>query len=297
MEYLRYEKKYSSHTVSAYQTDLNQFLSFVSDQYQTEDLDLMDADMVRAWMLSLMENGMSSRSVCRKLTTLKSFWRFLRRGDAVRKNPLLKVLPPKVHKKLPSFITDEQMDDLERRPAEGEDFDEIRDNLVMEILIQTGMRRAELIGLRLSDVDLSSCLLRVRGKRDKQRLIPFGENLKSDLEYYLSCRRELAEDMDYGELGQPASPLLIRCNGEALYPNLVYRLVHQRLSAVSTLSKRSPHVLRHSFATSMLNNGAELNAVKELLGHANLSATEVYTHTTFEEMKQVYKQAHPRAEK
>lgn len=297
IQYLRYERNYSSHTVLAYRKDLEQFSLFLTDEYGVDDLSRADADMIRFWLLRLMEEGLSARSVNRKLSSLKSFWRYLLAKGLAKENPCRKLLSPKVHKSLPSFLKKEEMESLLDDACENEDISEFvakRNRLMIEMLLQTGMRRSELMGLALSDVDMSSCLLRVKGKRDKQRLIPFGPMLQSMIQDYLDSRAQWQAQCE--DLYDFSDCLFVRENGKPLYPQLVYRLVHDKLSQCSSLAKKSPHVLRHSFATTLLNNGAELNAVKELLGHANLSATEVYTHTTFEELKQVYKQAHPRAD-
>lgn len=297
IQYLRYERNYSSHTVLAYRKDLEQFSLFLTDEYGVDDLSRADADMIRFWLLRLMEEGLSARSVNRKLSSLKSFWRYLLAKGLAKENPCRKLLSPKVHKSLPSFLKKEEMESLLDDVSENEDISEFvakRNRLVIEMLLQTGMRRSELMGLALSDVDMSSCLLRVKGKRDKQRLIPFGPMLQSMIQDYLDSRAQWQSQCE--DLYDFSDCLFVRENGKPLYPQLVYRLVHDKLSQCSSLAKKSPHVLRHSFATTLLNNGAQLNAVKELLGHANLSATEVYTHTTFEELKQVYKQAHPRAD-
>lgn len=297
IQYLRYERNYSSHTVLAYKKDLEQFSQFLTDEYGVDDLSRADADMIRFWMLRLMETGLSARSVNRKLSSLKSFWRFLLAKGLAKENPCRKLISPKVHKTLPSFLKKEDMEQLLDEAEESvmvSEFVEKRNRLMIEMLLQTGMRRSELMGLALSDVDMSSCLLRVKGKRDKQRLIPFGPMLQSMIQSYLDSRSQWQAECE--DLYVFSDSLFVRENGQALYPQLVYRLVHDKLSKSSSLAKKSPHVLRHTFATTLLNNGAELNAVKELLGHANLSATEVYTHTTFEELKQVYKQAHPRAD-
>lgn len=297
IQYLRYERNYSSHTVLAYKKDLEQFASFLADEYGVDDLSRADADMIRFWMLRLMETGLSARSVNRKLSSLKSFWRFLLAKGLAKENPCRKLISPKVHKALPSFLKKDELEHLLDETQETQnlsEFVEKRNRLMIEMLLQTGMRRSELMGLALSDVDMSSCVLRVKGKRDKQRLIPFGPMLQSMLQDYLDSRSQWQAACE--DLYVFSDSLFIRENGQALYPQLVYRLVHDKLLQSSSLAKKSPHVLRHTFATTLLNNGAELNAVKELLGHANLSATEVYTHTTFEELKQVYKQAHPRAD-
>ncbi|MBQ9200825.1 MAG: tyrosine-type recombinase/integrase [Bacteroidales bacterium] len=292
IQYLRYEKNYSSHTVFAYKRDIEQFLAYVADACQTTDVAQVDADMIRSWMVSLMEeDGCGARTVSRKLSSLRSFWHFLLRESAVSADPVARVRPPKVHKPLPSFLKDGEVEELldvgEEQP---DDFVSVRDRLILEMFVQTGMRRAELIGLTLPGVDLPAGLLRVEGKRSKQRLIPFGQVLKDQILSYLEARSRFLDRQGV----ERAEAFFVREGGRPLYPMQVYRLVHGRLSTVGSLSKKSPHVLRHTFATSMLNNGAELGAVKELLGHASLSATEVYTHTTFEELKKVYKQAHPR---
>lgn len=300
IHYLRYEKNYSSHTVFAYEKDLRQFFQYVAVEFQIEQPSQIDTDCIRSWMVSLMEKGLTPRSVSRKLSTLKSYWRYLLRIGQVAKNPLHGLVAPKIRKTLPSFLKEadlEALSDLEQSMMPDDDagsrsiFEAVRNRLILEMLVQTGMRRAELIGLHLADVDTSAGLLRVTGKRNKQRLIPFGASLKGLIEDYLKLRSQRIQ-------GAPNAneAFFVREDGQELYPSLVYRLVRDSLSQVGTLSKNSPHVLRHTFASSMLNNGAELNAVKELLGHANLSATEVYTHTTFEQLKQVYKQAHPRAD-
>jgi integrase/recombinase XerC len=297
IQYLRYEKNYSSHTVFAYKRDLEQFLAFASTTFQLEHPSDMDADIIRAWMLALMEKGDTARSVNRKLSSLRSYWRYLLRQALVTTNPTQKVLTPKIKKALPSFLKEDEMNDLldkARAGSQAEDFAESRDNLIMEMFCLTGIRRAELISLKAGDVDTESASLKVTGKRNKQRIIPFGSALKKSILNYLALRRDYLEKLkDYPET-EP--PFFIDSKGRTMNPRRVYSLVNEKLAKVGSLSHRSPHVLRHTFATTLLNRGAELNAVKELLGHASLSATEVYTHTTFEELKKVYKQAHPRAE-
>ncbi len=289
IQYLRYEKNYSSHTVVAYNQDLTAFFEYTAAVFQTDDPNRIDGDMIRLWMVSQMEQGSCARTCNRKLSALKSYWRWLLRTGKATDNPTRRVLSPKVHRPLPSFLKESEIDQvLDPLPDDGS-FESVRDRLMVEMLLETGMRRSELVGLKLSDIDMSRSQIRVLGKRDKERLIPFGHSLAELIGQYLKVRGEI-ENAD-------STSLFIRSTGAPVYPNMVYRLVRKDLSQVGTLSKNSPHVLRHTFATSMLNNGAELNAVKQLLGHANLSATEVYTHTTFEQLKQVYKQAHPRGEK
>lgn len=288
IQYLRYEKNYSTHTVVAYECDLSQFLEYVEHQFGVTDPTVLDSDMLRSWMVNLLEGGMTARSVNRKLSSLKTFWHYLQRTGTVSANPFKKVVPPKTSKPLPVFLKETEMERLLNKDAlEVDNFPQVRDRLIIDLFYSTGMRLSELIGLTDKTLDLNGCTLKVTGKRDKQRLIPFGPELKGSISQYIKIRNEQIE--------RNSDHLLVRNDGTPLYPQMVYRMVHQKLSEVGTLTKNSPHVLRHTFATTLLNRGAELNAVKELLGHSSLSATEVYTHTTFAELKKVYKQAHPRA--
>ncbi len=270
----------------AYESDLNQFFEFQKKLYEVEKPDQVSQSMVRSWMVSLMESGVGARSINRKITALKTFYKFLLRRDEVKLNPLLKVQSPKISKRLPVFVEESKMQLLFTDVNFGDGFDAIRDRLILELLYATGMRRAELIGLTDERIDLYQCQVKVLGKRNKERIIPFTSKLKELIEAYLVARKEIAPF--------PAS-FFVSSKGISMYPKMVYRIVTERLSAVTTLEKKSPHILRHTFATHMLNNGADLNSVKELLGHANLSATQVYTHNTIEKLKEVYKQAHPRA--
>jgi integrase/recombinase XerC len=239
-------------------------------------------------MINLLENDITARTVNRKLSCLKSYWHFLVRKGLTIKNPVKRISSPKTKKGLPVFLKVEEMDEIFHLEGKKDcPFENFRDRLIIEMFYQTGIRLSELIGLKDEHIDTGSCILKVTGKRDKQRLIPFGQDLRRLILEYLDLRKEYVT-------GTPER-FLVRKSGELLYPQMVYRIVHQKLTNVATLTKNSPHVLRHTFATTLLNSGAELNAVKELLGHSSLSATEVYTHTTFEELKKVYKQAHPRA--
>jgi len=288
IQYLRYEKNYSTHTVVAYKRDLSQLMDYVKSEFQVIQPELIDSDMLRAWMVSLMEEGISARSVNRKLSSVKSFWHYLMKQGCASVNPVQKVLAPKTNKPLPVFLKEDEMENLLKPSNFSEnEFVAERDHLIIDLFYSTGMRLSELIGLTDEQTDLEACLLRVTGKRNKQRLIPFGPELKEAISSYKRNRDT--------QLSAKPSRLLVREDGLPLYPQMVYRMVHRKMSEVATLSKNSLHVLRHTFATTLLNRGAELNAVKELLGHSSLSATEVYTHTTFEELKKVYKQAHPRA--
>jgi integrase/recombinase XerC len=266
---------------------LEEFEDYLKKVDAEKNLVTADADLVRSWMVYLMEKGRSVATVNRKLSSLRSFYRFLLRRRVVDLDPMLKVVGPKKQKTLPSFLRVQEMDRLLDECSVNEGFEGVRDRLILEMFYATGMRLSELIGLSDADVDLSAKLLKVTGKRNKQRLIPFGEELWMDLLGYIKLRNETLPDRD--------DALFVRKDGKRMYPELVYKIVRRNLSKVATLKKRSPHVLRHTFATAMMNGNAELQAVKELLGHESLATTEIYTHTTFEELKKVYEQAHPRA--
>lgn len=288
LEYLFYERRYSEHTVCSYGLDLSKFEEYLKGVDEDLDLIHVDADLVRGWVVSLMEQGYTSTSVNRKLSSLRSFYRYLLRKNMIPVDPMLKVIGPKKKKPLPVFIKEAEMDRLLDDADFGDGFLGVRDRMILEVFYETGVRRSELIDLNDADVDFSSCVIKVTGKRNKQRLIPFGEELERDLRVYLSVRDENISEREN-------DAFFVRKDGRRLSPGMVYLLVKRNLTKVVTLKKKSPHVLRHTFATSMLNHQAELEAVKELLGHESLSTTEVYTHTTFEELKKVYEQAHPRA--
>jgi integrase/recombinase XerC len=287
LKYLRFERNYSEKTIVSYRIDLEEFEDYLKKVDAEKNLVTADADLVRSWMVYLMEKGRSVATVNRKLSSLRSFYRFLLRRRVVDLDPMLKVVGPKKQKTLPSFLRVQEMDRLLDECSVNEGFEGVRDRLILEMFYATGIRLSELIGLSDADVNLSAKLLKVTGKRNKQRLIPFGEELWMDLLGYIKLRNETLPDRD--------DALFVRKDGKRMYPELVYKIVRRNLSKVATLKKRSPHVLRHTFATAMLNGSAELQAVKELLGHESLATTEIYTHTTFEELKKVYEQAHPRA--
>ena len=287
LKYLRFERNYSEKTIVSYRIDLEEFEDYLKKVDAEKNLVTADADLVRSWMVYLMEKGRSVATVNRKLSSLRSFYRFLLRRRVVDLDPMLKVVGPKKQKTLPSFLRVQEMDRLLDECSVNEGFEGVRDRLILEMFYATGIRLSELIGLSDADVNLSAKLLKVTGKRNKQRLIPFGEELWMDLLGYIKLRNETLPDRD--------DALFVRKDGKRMYPELGYKIVRRNLSKVVSLKKRSPHVLRHTFATAMLNDNAELQSVKELLGHESLVTTEVYTHTTFEELKKVYEQAHPRA--
>ena len=288
LNYLRYERNYSEETVKAYEEDLRQFEKFGEETIGVLTLPKIDAELVREWIVSLMDEGYASTSINRKLSSLRSFFKFLlRRGDVVS-DPLRKVTGPKKSKALPVFLKESEMNRLLDDVDFGEGFEGSRDYLVIEMFYATGIRLAELIGLDDADVDFAASVIKVTGKRNKQRIIPFGEELKKAMADYVNLRDETVPVRADGAF-------FVRKSGERLYRGMVECIVKRNLSKVTTVRKRSPHVLRHTFATAMLNHDAELGAIKELLGHESLATTEIYTHTTFEELKKVYNQAHPRA--
>lgn len=287
LDYLRYERNYSEKTVSAYAEDILQLEEFAKEEVGEFNPAEVKSDLVREWIVSLMDKGYTSTSVNRKLSSLRSFYKYLLKQGVVEVDPLRKISGPKNKKPLPSFLKEGEMNRLLDETDFGEGFKGCRDHLIIGMFYATGMRLSELIDLDDKDVDFSASLLKVTGKRNKQRLIPFGDELRDAMLAYVDVRNEAVSER--------SEAFFVRENGERLYKSLVYNLVKRNLSKVVTLKKRSPHVLRHTFATTMLNNEAELGAVKELLGHSSLATTEIYTHTTFEELKKVYKQAHPRA--
>ena len=290
IDYLRYEKNYSSQTEISYLNDIIQFEEFIKLKDENLSLITVDGDIVRTWISSLIEQGFKASSVNRKLSSLKTFYRYLNKSGFIEKSPVEYVSGPKLNTKIPSFVSEKQMDEiLDDATNFTDDFVGVRNQLVIEFLYLTGMRRAELISLKDNDIDFSSCTIRVTGKGNKQRLIPFSDLTKEKLEKYIRVRSK--------EIENKSPFLFVKEDGNAMYPKLVYKIINNHLNSISTLSKKSPHVLRHSFATAMLNNGAEINSIKELMGHTSLSSTEIYTHVTFEEMKKTYQNAHPRANK
>ena len=286
LDYLRFERNYSEHTVVAYETDLRQFGDFLKSVGEELDYTNVDSDLIRSWVVSLMDSSKST-SVNRKLSSLRSFYRFLMKRGKTTVNPLAKITGPKNSKPLPTFLRENDMDRLLDEISYGEGFEAVRDRMILETFYATGMRLSELVGLNDTDVDFSAMQMKVTGKRNKQRLIPFAGELAADLREYIIIRNET--------IPERSDAFFVLKNGKRMYPERVYGIVRRNLAKVVSVKKKSPHVLRHTFATAMLNHEAELKSVKELLGHESLATTEIYTHTTFEELKKVYEQAHPRA--
>ena len=281
LHYLLHEKRYSRHTIKSYETDLQQFVLFLADEFQVSSAKKVNFQLVRSWIASLLNNNISPRSVNRKITTLKTFFRFLINEDVISISPMQKIIGPKTPKKLAVFVEEIKMDDLFNKVEFGKGDVAERDRLILELFYFTGMRLSELINLKKRDVDSSNSTIRVLGKRNKERLIPITPYILDKIKTINNSNK--------------STFLFVAKKGGQISSKQVYRLVKKYLGMVTSSDKKSPHILRHTFATHMLNNGADINAVKELLGHANLSATEVYTHNTIEKLKTVYKQAHPRA--
>jgi len=287
LNHLKYEKRYSTNTLTAYENDLDQFILFGKKLVEDFCVEEVDYHLIRQWIVSLMDNGISAKSVNRKISTLKTFFKFLLREGLIEKNPTDKIAIPKMGKKLPVFVQETEINRLLDGKFFTEDFEGRRDKAVVSLFYGTGIRLSELVGIRFADLNLNEKMVKVNGKRDKERLVPFPLEIASVLSDYICLRNELFPEAE--------NFLFLTGNGEPVYNKLIYRIVKRQLSLVTTVEKKSPHILRHSYATHLLNRGADLNAIKELLGHANLAATQIYTHTTFEQLKKVYKQAHPRA--
>jgi len=287
IRYLKFERRYSVHTQKAYEFDLIQFNDYLSQEYEITLIDAKDV-MVRSWMMFLIEGNCTKRSLNRKLSSIRQFYKYALRNDILIVNPTLRVVSLKSDKKIPSFISDSEMSFLLERINFPETFQGKRDKAIIQMFYNTGMRLSELIALKIDDVNFSQKYVKVLGKRAKERIIPMLDSHLVDLKVYIDLRLSEFKGIDN---------LFLTASGEILYPKLVYRMVNSYLSKVTGVKQKSPHVLRHAFATHMLNDGADLNAVKDILGHASLTSTQIYTHNTAEQLKKVYKQAHPRGDK
>lgn len=289
LDYLRYEKRMSPNTIVAYQTDLEQFEAYAEQNFHLQDLIDADADVVRTWTLTLMEEGVTTRSINRKISCLKSFYNYQHKMGKVEDNIMRQVVSPKMSKRLPHFVEERDMDRLFTSDMFDEGFEGRRDQAIMELFYSTGMRLSELLNIKLADIDFYERTVKVLGKRNKERIIPLNHVAIEAIEKYLAIYEQ-----EFGELNKN-SCIFVTSKNRKLYPKAIYNIVRKYLDVVTTIDKRSPHVLRHTFATHMLNNGADINAIKEILGHSSLAATQVYTHNSIEKLKSIYQQAHPRA--
>ncbi|HEY5691229.1 MAG TPA: tyrosine-type recombinase/integrase [Cyclobacteriaceae bacterium] len=287
-KYLQYEKRYSPKTIIAYQSDIGQFAKFLKESYQEPNIELATHGLIRSWIVSLVENKIEARSINRKIACLRSFYKFCLKQEAIDKDPMVKIKVLKTKKKLPHFVHEEDMTKLLDHVEFENDLEGCRNRLIIELFYGTGIRLSELIGLKESQLNIAERTIKVVGKRNKERVIPFAKSIVTVIESYLTVRNREVEQKKHGFL-------FVGNSGDPLYPMMVYRLVRKYLDKFTSVEKRSPHVLRHSFATHLLNKGAEINAVKDLLGHTSLAATQVYTHNSMEKLKKVFDQAHPKA--
>lgn len=287
-KYLQYEKRYSPHTLTSYHTDLGQFASYLNEVYQISDAAEADHTIIRSWILTLVQNNIKPRSINRKIACLRSYYRFLLAQERIKVNPMLRIKAPKASKKLPAFVQEEPFNNLLDSFTFEDNFEGQRDRLILEFLYGTGIRLAELINIEPSDISLNAKTVRVLGKGNKERIVPLNDSLLLALDDYKTEKKHFFGDNN-------SVKLLVTNKERPLYPKFVYRVVKKYISLITTSEHNSPHVLRHSFATHLLNKGADLNAIKDLLGHASLAATQVYTHNSIEQLKSIFEKAHPKA--
>jgi len=288
LDYLQFQKRYSRHTIISYQNDLSVFAHFIQSTFDDVELQQISSSMIRSWLASLKEGKMESKSINRKISALKSFFKFQIREGKLQASPMATIVSPKNKKRLPQFVDEKDVNVLFSHVEFPDDWEGKTDRLLLQLLYNTGMRQGELGSLKERQVDKSNRVIKVLGKGNKERVIPVSVEFMNSLLSYISDKRVVFEQFDEDHV-------LVNAKGKKLYPKYIYNRVKLYLSMVTTIDKKSPHVLRHTFATHLLNNGAELNAVKELLGHSSLAATQVYTHNTIEKLKDVYKKAHPKA--
>ncbi|NEM96712.1 tyrosine-type recombinase/integrase [Pontibacter burrus] len=287
-KYLQYEKRYSPHTLTSYHTDLGQFAGYLLQTYEITDAAQADHTIIRSWILSLVHQNIQPRSINRKIACLRSYYKFLLSQQRIAVNPMLRIKAPKVSKKLPAFVPEESFNQLLDSFEFENTFEGQRDRMILEFLYGTGMRLSELIGITKSDIDTYQRTVRVLGKGNKERIIPINDSLWQSIEAYLQHKKT-----EFGN--NNSEKLLVTTKARPLYPKFIYRVVKKYISLITTSEHNSPHVLRHSFATHLLNKGADLNAIKDLLGHASLAATQVYTHNSIEKLKSIFEKAHPKA--
>ncbi len=288
LEHLKYQKRYSQHTIISYENDLSAFSSFMLKEFPDTEIDKIKTTFIRTWLAEMKEAEMASRSLNRKISALRSFFKYLLKNEVVKVNPVSTIISPKMPKRLPQFVEEKDTSSLFSEVEFSEGFKGDTERLLLDILYNTGMRKAELIGLKEHQIDISNSQIKVLGKGNKERIIPVSKVLMNDIKLYIAEKRRL--------MGRSEEQFLfVTDKGKPLDPKTVYNIARKYISKVTTIDKKSPHILRHSFATHLMNNGADLNAVKELLGHSSLAATQIYTHNTIEKLKDVYKKAHPKA--
>lgn len=286
IDHIAKEKRYSPHTLKAYEKDLELFTKYLDEEFEIDDPEKADRDMVRSWVVYMIDGGMSAKSVNRKISALKSYYNYLVKMSVLGENPARHITSLKTPERLPVYFNEEQLNTFLDNNIQVRGFTELRNMLIVELLYSTGMRRNELITLKIKSIDFSNNTIKVLGKRNKQRIIPLSHKLIDRIVTYIDMKEE--------RFGNLNDHLIVTDKGAKAYPKLIYRIINKELSSIAG-SKKSPHVLRHTFATHMLNNGADINIIKEILGHENLTATQVYTHATIEQLKKVYVEAHPRA--
>ena len=283
-EYLQFEKRYSQHTIVSYTNDINQFFDFCLKEFETDDINIISSTIIRSWLVQLKENDFTAKSINRKISTLKSFYKYLIKQNVVAASPLGNIISPKIPKRLPNYVEEKDLQTLFNHVEFSDNFEGKTKRLVLLLFYSCGIRLSELINLKISQIDYSYNQIKVLGKGNKERVIPIGNDLIKNFKEIIELRPETN-----------LQNVFVTLKGKALQPKTVYTFVNYYLGLITTVKKKSPHVLRHSFATHLMNNGAELNAVKELLGHSSLAATQIYTHNTIEKLKDVYAKAHPKA--
>jgi integrase/recombinase XerC len=286
INYLSFEKRSSAHTITAYKKDLEQFFQYINEQYLIQEPQLVQQSYIRSWIAYLMEKGISAKAINRKLSSIRSFYTYLLKQGKIDKNPVTKIIAPKIPKRLPVFVPKNSIEELFEGNLFSNDYIGKRNELIFEIFYCTGIRLSELVNIKHHDIDFYNKTLKILGKRNKERIIPLNEALLDKINEFIKLTKN--------NINTTENYLFLTEKGKKIYPRLVYKIVNNYLSKVATITQKSPHVLRHTFATHMLENGADINAIKELLGHSSLSATQIYTHNTIEKLKSVYKKAHPR---
>jgi len=288
LDFLTFQKRYSRHTIISYQNDLQSFFNFLHDEFGDIPLNQVTGSFIRSWLAELKNSGMESKSINRKISCLKSFYKFQLKQGHITTSPMTTIISPKIKKRLPQYVEEKDLQTLFSLVEFPNTWDGQTQLLILKLLYATGMRQAELVNLKESQIDAGNCFIKILGKGNKERIVPLNSRLMDTILLYMKNKRINFDSFD-------SLNLFINSKGKKLYAKMVYNIVNKYLSLVTTIDKKSPHVLRHSFATHLMNNGAEINAVKELLGHSSLAATQIYTHNTIEKLKDVYKKAHPKA--